>query len=116
MWAGSRGSPGCWETIGGRRYVDGGVRSAANVYYARGADRVLVLVAMGTVEPFPGEQPLERAVAELRAQGAGVVVVAPDEASRVAMGDDPLDPATHRPAAEAGRAQGRGLTLAWRPA
>ncbi|MEU6665536.1 patatin-like phospholipase family protein [Streptomyces sp. NPDC046727] len=107
--------PGVWPpvTIGDRRYVDGGVRSVANADLAAGADRVLVLVPLGPTEPLPSEQPLERSVAELRAAGAEVVVVAPDEASAAAIGDNPLDPATRRPAAEAGRAQGRALTLPW---
>ncbi|MFE0389306.1 patatin-like phospholipase family protein [Streptomyces bungoensis] len=106
--------PGVWPpvTIDGRAYVDGGVRSATNADYAHGADRVLVIAPMGT-EPFPSEQPLERVVEELRAWGAEVVVVGPDEASRAAMGDNPLDPATRRPAAEAGRQQGRRLDLPW---
>ncbi|MFG2353308.1 patatin-like phospholipase family protein [Streptomyces sp. NPDC048521] len=107
--------PGVWPpvTIGARRYVDGGVRSIANVDLAAGADRVLVLVPLGTTEPFPSEQPLEPSVAELRARGAEVVLVAPDEASAAAIGDNALDPATRRPAAEAGRTQGRALTLPW---
>ncbi|WP_030736360.1 patatin-like phospholipase family protein [Streptomyces sp. NRRL S-31] len=107
--------PGVWPpaTIGHRRYVDGGVRSMANADLAAGADRVLVLVPLGTAEPFPGEHPLERTVAELRARGTEVVVVAPDEASVAAVGGRALDPATRRPAAEAGRAQGRALLLPW---
>ncbi|KOX03034.1 patatin-like phospholipase family protein [Streptomyces sp. NRRL B-3648] len=107
--------PGVWPpvTIGARRYVDGGVRSVANADLAAGADRVLVLVPLGVTEPFPSEQPLERSVAELRERGAEVVVVAPDEASAAAIGDNPLDPSTRRPAAGAGRAQGRSLTLPW---
>ncbi|MGW3354746.1 patatin-like phospholipase family protein [Streptomyces bungoensis] len=107
--------PGVWPpvTIDGRAYVDGGVRSATNADYAHGADRVLVIAPMGDTEPFPSEQPLERVVEELRARGAEVVVVGPDEASRAAMGDNPLDPATRRPAAEAGREQGRRLDLPW---
>ncbi|MFJ9815726.1 patatin-like phospholipase family protein [Streptomyces sp. NPDC101151] len=107
--------PGVWPpvTIDGRRYVDGGVRSMANVDHAAGADRVLVLAPMGTADPFPSEQPLEVAVEELRARGAEVVVVTPDEASLAAIGDNALDPSTRRPAAEAGRAQGRTVRLPW---
>ncbi|MGW0999744.1 patatin-like phospholipase family protein [Streptomyces sp. NPDC002523] len=107
--------PGVWPpvTIGTRRYVDGGVRSIANADLAAGCERVLVIAPMGTTEPFPSEQPLERTVEELRAQGAEVAVVVPDDASLAAIGDNALDPATRRPAAEAGRAQGRGLTLPW---
>lgn len=107
--------PGVWPpvTIGGRRYVDGGVRSIANADYAVGASRVLVIVPMGAVEPFPSDKPLDQAVGELRAHGAEVAVVEPDEASRAAIGANPLDPSTRRPAAEAGRLQGRGLTIEW---
>jgi NTE family protein len=110
--------PGVWPpvTIQGRRYVDGGVRSMANADYATGASRVLVIVPMGAVEPFPSDKPLEQAVEELGARGAEVGLVEPDEASHAAVGDNPLDPATRRPAAEAGRRQGRGLTLRWNPA
>jgi NTE family protein len=105
--------PGVWPpvTIDGRRYVDGGVRSIANADYAAGASRVLVIVPMGAVEPIPSDKPLEQAVEELRAQGAEVALIEPDEASRAGIGANPLDPATRRPAAEAGRLQGRGLTL-----
>ncbi|MYX38926.1 MULTISPECIES: patatin-like phospholipase family protein [unclassified Streptomyces] len=107
--------PGIWPpvTIDGRRFVDGGVRSAANADYAGGASRVLAIVPMGATELFPSEYPLELAVAELRAAGAEVAVVGPDDASVAAMGTNPLDPATRRPAAEAGRAQGRELRLRW---
>jgi NTE family protein len=107
--------PGVWPpaTIDGHRYIDGGVRSAANADYALGASRVLVLVPLGTGELFPTDMPFERAVEELRASGAEVAIVAPEEASRAAIGANPLDPATRRPAAAAGRAQGRSVELEW---
>ncbi|QRP46323.1 patatin-like phospholipase family protein [Amycolatopsis sp. FDAARGOS 1241] len=107
--------PGVWPavTIEGHRYVDGGVRSAANADYAAGYDRVLIVVPLGEAELFPVEKPLPEVLASLRAAGAEVAVVAPDEASLAAIGANPLDPATRGPAAEAGRAQGRGLKLAW---
>lgn len=107
--------PGVWPpaTIDGRRYIDGGVRSAANADYAEGASRVLVLVPLGSTDLFPTEVPLEQAVRDLRAGGARVAVVEPDEASLAAIGANPLDPSTRRPAAEAGRAQGRALRLPW---
>ncbi|MFG2884642.1 patatin-like phospholipase family protein [Streptomyces sp. NPDC048297] len=107
--------PGVWPpvTIGARRYVDGGVRSIANADLAAGCARVLVIAPMGSAEPFPSEQPLERAVEDLRAQGTEVTVIAPDEASLTAIGDNALDPTTRHPAAEAGRSQGRGLLPLW---
>ncbi|MFJ5534877.1 patatin-like phospholipase family protein [Streptomyces sp. NPDC093261] len=107
--------PGVWPpvTIDGHRYVDGGVRSSANADYAVGASRVLVIVPMGAVEPFPSDKPLEQALEELRTNGAQVAVIEPDEASRAGIGANPLDPSTRTPAAEAGRLQGRGLAIEW---
>ncbi|WP_046509395.1 patatin-like phospholipase family protein [Streptomyces odonnellii] len=107
--------PGVWPpvTIDGRRYVDGGLRSSENADYAAGASRVLVIVPLGDASLLPTEKPLAQAVEELRAAGAEVAVIAPDEASRAAMGPNPLDPATRRPCAEAGRAQGRELKIEW---
>jgi NTE family protein len=107
--------PGVWPpaTIDGRRYVDGGVRSTANADYAAGASRVLVIAPLGNVELFPTDKPLAQAVEELRAGGAEVAIVEPDEASRAAIGANPLDPSTRTPAAKTGRAQGRGVKIEW---
>ena len=107
--------PGVWPpvTIGGRRYVDGGVRSIANADYAAGASRVLVILPLGSEELFPSEVPLDQAVGRLRADGAEVAIIEPDEASLAAIGTNALDPATRQPAAAAGRAQGRGLKIQW---
>lgn len=107
--------PGVWPpaTIGERRYVDGGVRSTANADLAAGASRVLVIVPLGTAERFPTDTPLDGAVAGLRAGGAAVATVAPDDRSQQAIGMNPLDPATRTPAAEAGRRQGTTLKLRW---
>jgi NTE family protein len=107
--------PGVWPpvTIQGRRYVDGGVLSNENADYAAGASRVLVLAPLGGIQLVPTDKPLAQAVEELRAGGAEVAVLAPDEASLGAIGPNPLDPSTRRPTAEAGRAQGRGLKIEW---
>ena len=105
--------PGVWPpvTIEGRRYVDGGERSNDNADYAAGASRVLVLAPLMGVQLFPTDKTLDQAVEELRAAGAEVAVIGPDEASLAAIGPNPLDPSTRRPTAEAGRAQGRGLRI-----
>jgi NTE family protein len=107
--------PGVWPpvTIGRRRYIDGGVRSTANADYAAGASRVLVVVPLGTTERFPTDTPLDGTVAGLRASGAEVATVAPDDRSEQAIGLNPLDPATRAPASEAGRRQGAALKLRW---
>ncbi|WP_153812745.1 patatin-like phospholipase family protein [Streptomyces sp. SUK 48] len=107
--------PGVWPpvTIAGRRYIDGGIRSVANADLASGAARVLVLVPLGPVEPLPSEHALDDTVAALRAEGAEVLVIGPDDASTAAIGANPLDPATREPAARAGREQGRTLKPEW---
>ncbi|MGW4482312.1 patatin-like phospholipase family protein [Amycolatopsis sp. NPDC004368] len=107
--------PGIWPpvTIGASRYVDGGVRSSDNADYASGHDRVLIVQPLGSADVFPTDQPFADVVASLRASGSSVAVVEPDAASLAAIGTNPLDPATRRPAAEAGRAQGKELEIAW---
>ncbi|MEV6879016.1 patatin-like phospholipase family protein [Amycolatopsis sp. NPDC051128] len=107
--------PGVWPpvTIDGRRYVDGGVRSAENADYAAGSTRITVVAPLGLDSPLPAEKPLLTVLDELRAAGAEVALITPDEASVAAIGQNPLDPSTRTPAAEAGRAQGAALKLGW---
>ncbi|GAB3138755.1 patatin-like phospholipase family protein [Amycolatopsis stemonae] len=107
--------PGIWPpvTIDGRRYVDGGVRSAENADYATGFTRVTVVSPMGTDAPLPMEKPLLTVLDDLREAGAEVTLITPDEASLAAIGENPMDPAARTPAAEAGRTQGAALTLSW---
>lgn len=96
--------PGVWPpmTLGDRRYVDGGVHTALNADLAAGATRVLVLAPLGVV----GEGPLGAGWDSARPLlGDRVLLLEPDDASRAAFGSNPLDPATRRPAAEAGTAQ-----------
>jgi len=108
--------PGIWPpvTIGGRRYVDGGVRSSDNADLAAGFGRVTVVSPLGLDSPIPSPMPLRDAVAKLRSGGSDVTVIAPDQASVSAIGANPLDPGTRTPAARAGRAQGlarRGIAV-----
>lgn len=95
--------PGVWPpvTIGGHRYIDGGVRSATNADLSAGADIVVVLTPAFPDLPDPVPD-------ELLAAGipASVVVVA-DADSIAGFGTNWLDPATRRPSALAGRALGR---------
>jgi NTE family protein len=92
--------PGVWPpvTIGGGRYIDGGVRSLNNVDLAAGYDRVLVVAPVA--DPVTESQ-----VAELTAGGAHVEVVVPDEPTAAIFAGDPLDPAVRTPAAQAGLVQ-----------
>jgi NTE family protein len=87
-------------TIEGRRYVDGGMRSAANADLAQGYDRLVVLA------PIPrGIGPMASVDAQVSGMVSRVAVVSPDKNSRTAIGRNVLDPAARAPAAKAGRAQ-----------
>ncbi|MGW5851431.1 patatin-like phospholipase family protein [Streptomyces sp. NPDC055254] len=97
--------PGVWPpvTVGGRRFIDGGVRSATNADLAAGYDRVVVLAPMSLGSghvPSPTAQ-----TARLRAAGARVLLITPSAAARKAFGRNVLDPARRDPAARAGLAQ-----------
>ncbi|MFJ6795511.1 patatin-like phospholipase family protein [Streptomyces sp. NPDC091268] len=97
--------PGVWPpvTIGGRRFIDGGVRSATNADLAAGYARVVVVapISLGSgLVPSPAAQ-----VARLREAGARVLLITPSAAARKAFGRNVLDPARRDPAARAGLAQ-----------
>jgi len=89
-------------TVGGRRYVDGGVRSVANVDLARGYDRVVVVAPV-----VAAARRADRPAAQARALGPGVrcAVITPTDAALTAIGRNPLDPSRRAPAARAGRDQ-----------
>lgn len=96
-------------TIGGSRYMDGGMRSVANVDLAAGYERVVVVA------------PLTRAAsaaatpqAQAAKLGVPSIVVSPDEQALAAIGTNLLDPARRKPAAEAGRAQAASIADAVR--
>ncbi|MGN9811704.1 patatin-like phospholipase family protein [Micromonospora sp. BQ11] len=101
--------PGVWPpvTIGARRFMDGGMRSAVNADLAAGAEAVVVLAPMSAAfGPMPR---LSAQVAALRAAGSRVAVVVPDAAARTAIGRNVLDPARRAGAARAGRAQAHAV-------
>jgi NTE family protein len=99
--------PGVWPpvTIGGRRYVDGGVWSPLNAFLAEGFERVLVVAPLA-LELTPG---VDEELAGLRAGGAEVLLVESDEQARADMGVNPLDPAMRPVAVAAGRRQGEAV-------
>ena len=87
-------------SIDGRRYVDGGMRSATNADLARGYDRLVVLAPIAR-----GFGPMAGVDAQVSGMVSRVAVVSPDRDSRTAIGRNVLDPAARAPSAEAGRAQ-----------
>jgi NTE family protein len=91
-------------TLLGRRYIDGGMRSAANVDLAKGYDRVVVLAPIAR-----GAGPMASVDSQVTGLVARVAVVTPDEAGRTAIGRNVLDPAARAPSARAGRAQAKAV-------
>lgn len=79
-------------TIGGRRYVDGGVYSStsADLLLDVGVDEVLVIAPMGEYRIMRGKLAAE--CAALRAAGVTVRVFTPTAEDRQAMGANPLSP------------------------
>ncbi|MEU6758101.1 patatin-like phospholipase family protein [Streptomyces sp. NPDC046685] len=97
--------PGVWPpvTVDGRRFIDGGVRSATNADLAAGYARVVIIapVSLGSgLVPAPAAQ-----AARLREAGSKVLLITPSAAARKAIGRNVLDPARRDPAARAGLAQ-----------
>lgn len=105
--------------IKGTHYMSGGVRSADNADFAAGYRNVIVLTPFSEQrQPIaPGQfegirrtaewgTDLASQVAALRKGGSRVEVITPDDASRAAMGENQMDPATRIPSARAGFAQG----------
>ena len=95
--------PGVWPPVrvGGRRFVDGGMRSATNADLAAGFASVVVLAPISW--GLGHLRPVSRQVAAL---SADVVVVSPDRWARRAIGRRLLDPARRPGAARAGYRQG----------
>jgi len=93
-------------TINGRRYMDGGMRSGTNADLAEGADRVLVVAPMAGLSPMGAP---DAELDALRASGAEVMLIAPDEAATEAFGTNLLDVRRREPSLEAGLAQGAAL-------
>jgi NTE family protein len=97
--------PGVWPpvTIDGRRYIDGGMRSATNADLAAGYQRVVVIAPI--TASFGTMASLGSQVRKLTEQGAEVLVIKPDRAAVRAIGRNMLDPARRAAAARAGLAQ-----------
>ena len=102
--AGSCAVPGIWPpmTIDDRRYIDGGARSSTNVDLVSDFDIVLVLAP---VEDLTVLDPDVDKASKKVLKRKSTLAIRPDEDSLAAFGANPLDPATARPAAQAGRAQ-----------
>jgi NTE family protein len=92
-------------TIGGSRYVDGGVRSGTNADLATGAERIVVLAPLAPVR-MRGAPAAE--IEALRQQ-AKVILFGPDGATLDALGPNVFDASRWQPAIEAATEQGRRM-------
>ena len=97
-------------TLNGRRYIDGGMRSATNADMAVGYDLVLVIaLRVGAAGGAVAERIAARfndEIETLQGAGATVVSITPDEASVDAFGPNLMDFRRRADAARAGIAQG----------
>ena len=103
--------PGTWPpvTIGGRRYMDGGVTSSVHTGVAADCATAVVLVPASESTPSPFSS---GTAAEIDAFSARTFAVFADDASLAAFGPNLLDPLCRRPSALAGREQGRRIAAA----
>ncbi|HZM81822.1 MAG TPA: patatin-like phospholipase family protein [Candidatus Limnocylindrales bacterium] len=101
--------PGVWPpvTIDGRRYIDGGVRSATNADLASGYQKVVIIAPISLGGKHIPRVPAQAAA--LRAAGASVIVITPDAAAKEAIGRNVLDPARRPGSARAGRTQATAI-------
>ncbi|MBI2723551.1 MAG: patatin-like phospholipase family protein [Chloroflexi bacterium] len=102
-------------TIGGRRYIDGGMKSATNAELAAGYDRVIVVSVTGGMErasAFPAlaeraKKRMDDELAAITARGGHVRMIVPDEPSRAVMGTNLMDFSRRGEIADSGVRQGR---------
>lgn len=100
-------------TIKGRRYIDGGMRSATNADIVVGSGRVLVVsVTSGAITGVAAmaersRQRLDAELKVLREMGGEVELIEPDGESLEAFGPNLMDAGRRAIVAEAGFAQGR---------
>lgn len=102
-------------TIDGRRYVDGGMKSATNAELASGYDLVLLVAVNAQRDPSGpfaaaaemAQRRLDDECRLLRESGAEVAVITPDEGSSESFGENLMDFTRRIPVTEQGIRQGR---------
>jgi NTE family protein len=99
-------------TIRGRRYIDGGVRSATNADLARGYDAVLIVaVTMPGMDAMPAiaeamRRQLDGEITVLRESGSRVEIIEPDAGSAASFGMNLMDFSRRAAVAAEGMRQG----------
>lgn len=96
-------------TIGGRPYIDGGMRSGTNADLAQGYDAVLIIAPIGSQAEGMGgaaQRDMEREIAQLREAGSLVDVILPDEETLDVFGVNLMDTSRRIDAAQTSVRQG----------
>jgi NTE family protein len=94
--------------LNGRRYMDGGMRSATNADLAGGYDLIVVVAVVSPGAPAPATQRFDEEIEGLKAIGATVVAITLDDGSGLAFGPDAMDAGRKPDVARAGLEQGLG--------
>ena len=110
-------------TINGRRYIDGGMKSATNADLGAGYDRVVVVNVTGGMErraqAFPAlaeraKKRMDDELGSITKDGGEYRMILPDEASQAAFGTNLMDFKRRAEIADAGQAQGQKEAAALR--
>jgi NTE family protein len=103
-------------TINGRRYIDGGMKSATNAELAAGHDRVIVVSVTAGMEraanAFPAiaerfKKRMDDELGAITSKGGQVEMIIPDEESQAAFGTNLMDFKRRGEIADAGVRQGK---------
>jgi NTE family protein len=94
-------------TIHGRRYIDGGMRSATNIDLVKGYRRVLVIAVLSNMAIDFMRAAIQREIDVLTSAGAEVELVVPNANCLEAFGNNLMDASRRGDVALAGVVQGR---------
>ena len=94
-------------TINGRRYFDGGMRSATNFDLAEGYERVIAVAVIPPGGAAFMAARIDPELAQLRRSGSHVELITPDAASLDVFGPNLMDASRQAAALDAGVKQGR---------
>jgi NTE family protein len=105
--AASTSLPGIFPpiSVGGHRWMDGGLRSPTSADLAAGSDLVVIVAAPRRSERTDRQVAVE--TADIRAAGGAIVEVRPDDDASAAFGPDSMDGRRQPLVIEAGLRQGR---------
>ncbi|MGZ5959777.1 MAG: patatin-like phospholipase family protein [Rhizomicrobium sp.] len=94
-------------TIHGRRYIDGGMRSATNIDLVKGYRRVLVIAVLSNMAIDFMRAGIQREIDVLTSAGAEVELIVPNANCLEAFGNNLMDASRRGDVALAGVVQGR---------